>query len=956
MNFQFTHPYYLLLFFPAWAWVIGLFLKSDVQINAWRRWAAFSLRFIITTALIFAIAGCQWLRAQEGMNVFFLFDRSESVPSSQQELAQRYLNESATRKHKEDKAGLLVFGTDAAIEFNPNAVVDVQSINAVVGVQRTDISAAIRLGTAAFPETGQKRLVLLSDGNENIGDAMSALVAAKPLGVTLDILPLAASRARDVSVQKLGLPARAKQGQPFEARIFVNADEAQTGTVKLFRNDEFLGEQPVELAAGKNLFTFPQKLEASGFYRYRVQVEAPGDLLPQNNRATSFVDVRSEPRVLLVSGNPEQDAPLAAALRESKLDLTVARAAAMTDQLAELQSYDAIFLSNVSAGDLGMDRMKLLESAVRDFGVGLVCVGGDNSFTAGAYKNTPMDKLLPVSNEISSKKVLPNGALAIVCHATEFPNGNQWARDTAFAALQALGPQDEMGIVLWDGNNRWLFELQKVGDKASLGRMIAGMNPGDMGDFAAPVVMAHKALKESHANLKHMVVFSDGDPNAPSPEQMQAIVGDRITVSTVMIGGHVMADRMLWMADVGNGRFYDVRSPDELPQIFVKETAVILKSAIVEEPFNPQLVQNSELIRGLGATYPTLRGVVVTEPKPRAEMPLVTEKGDPLLAHWQYGLGRVVAFTSDARPKWAADWMGWPSFRQFWAQMANWSLRRLENADLTTEIAIDQGRGSLSVEALDQDGNFRNFLTLRAAVVSPTGERRDVYLEQTGPGRYEAKFDTKEVGSYLLNLMDMDAGKVRGSMALGASVNYSPEFNSASANLFLLKRLAETGGGQLLDAVNLAANPFNLNRQKTFQPRDLWELLIKLAIVLFVFDVGIRRIQLGREEFERVWAWTRAHAFFWQPKQGPVEADQSLTALLARRDQVRSTRPAPVVAPSEDLFKPRSTPAPTMTAEETDAPAPGVTAVKTAEEKPKAPEEATTTSKLLAAKKRARKK
>lgn len=957
MNFQFTHPEYLLLLPPALAWVIWLFIKSDVQINNWRRWAAGILRLIITAALILAVAGFQWLKKQEGMNVFFLLDRSDSVPAPEQELARDYINRVSASKHKEDKAGLLVFGSEAAIEFNPNPVVDVQKINAVVGSDRTDISAAIRLGTAAFPETGQKRLVLLTDGNENIGNAMSALLAAKPLGVTLDVLPLATSRAHDVSVQKLGLPSKAKQGQPFEARIFVQSDDAQKATIKLFRNDQFLGEQPVELSKGKNLFTFPQKLETSGFYHYTVQVEAPGDVLPQNNRATAFVDVRSKPRVLIVTASEEQDANLIAALRQSDLEIQVVRSAAFTDQLSEMQSYDSIVLSNVSAGDMGMDRMKLLESAVRDFGVGLVCIGGDNSFTAGAYKGTPMDDLLPVKNEISSKKVLPNGALVIVCHATEFPNGNQWARDTAFAALQALGPQDEMGLVLWDGTNRWLFDLQKVGNKAALGRLIAGMNPGDMGDFSVPMEMAHKALKASTANLKHMVVFSDGDPNAPTPAQMQAIVGDRITVSTVMIGGHVMPDRMIWMADVGNGRFYDVRSPDDLPQIFIKETAVILKSAIVEEPFNPQFVQNSELIRGLGSSYPTLRGVVITESKPRAEMPLVTQKGDPLLAHWQYGLGRVIAFTSDAKPKWAADWMGWGSFRQFWAQMANWSLRRVENADLTAQVAIDQGRGSLSVEALDKDGNFRNFLTLKAAVVSPKGERKDVFLEQTGPGRYEAKFDTKEVGTYVLNLMNMQDGKVQGTMPLGASVNYSPEFNSASANMFLLKRLAEAGGGgPMLDPANLASNPFNWDRQRTFQPRDLWELLIKLAIVLFVFDVGVRRIQIGRDEFERMWAWGRAKVFFWKPVKGATDVDQSLGALLARRDQVRSSRPSPVVAPSEELFQPKQPPAPTLTSAESATADKSPTAEKPPEVPPKPADDVSTTSKLLEAKKRARKK
>ena len=133
--------------------------------------------------------------------------------------------------------------------------------------------------------------------------------------------------------------------------------------------------------------------------------------------------------------------------------------------LAEMQSYDAIFLCNIAAGDLGPEAMRLLESAVRDFGVGLVCIGGDQAYAAGGYRGTPLEEMLPVEMELSSKKVLPNGALAIVCHATEFPDGNQWARDIAYAALAALGPQDEMGIVLWDGQNRWLFPWPKWATK-----------------------------------------------------------------------------------------------------------------------------------------------------------------------------------------------------------------------------------------------------------------------------------------------------------------------------------------------------------------------------------------------------------------------------------------------------------------------------------------------------------
>src|SRR6266404_2438233 len=510
MHFQFTHPYYLLVLAPALGWVIWFAWKTDVQMGAWRRWAALVIRVAMVTLLVLALAGLEWLRPLEGMNVFFLLDRSDSVPSPQQEAAKDYVNHSSKQKKNVDKAGVIVFGSEASIESSPNSAVDLQKIQAVVGAERTDLAAAIRLGTAAFPENGQKRLVLLTDGNENIGDAMGAVLAARQqLGVTVDVLPMGVTRANDVSVQKVQVPPKLKKGQAFEIKIFVQADQAQTATVRLYRNEQFLGEQKVELSAGKNLFTFPQTLSEPGFYSYDVRVDAPGDPLPQNNRATGFATVRGEPRVLLVSSDLEQDRQLASALQTARIEIRHVGVKDFPSTLAEMQSYDAIFISNLSAGHLGSERQKLLESAVRDFGVGLVCVGGDQTYAAGGYRGTPLESTLPVSMELDSKKVLPSGAVVLVMHGMEFANGNQVARDCAQGVLAALGPTDEMGVLLWDGNERWLFELQKVANKKNLAQQIAGMNQGDLGSFQHILVMAHDALKKSTANLKHIIVFSD---------------------------------------------------------------------------------------------------------------------------------------------------------------------------------------------------------------------------------------------------------------------------------------------------------------------------------------------------------------------------------------------------------------------------------------------------------------
>lgn len=481
------------------------------------------------------------------------------------------------------------------------------------------------------------------------------------------------------------------------------------------------------------------------------------------------------------------------------------------------------------------------------------------------------------------------------------------------------------------------------------------MNQGDLPSFQGVMTKAYEALSQSTANLKHMIVFSDGDPGSPTRELMDKIAAKRITVSTVLIAGHAGPDTMVWIAGQGRGRFYNVNNAAQLPQIFLKETAVILKSAIFEEPFKPKVAAASEVVRGIAAgEYPTLRGYVCTTPKARAEIPLVSDKGDPLLAHWQYGLGRAVAFTSDAKAKWARDWLGWAKYRQFWSQIAQWSLRRLENASFTSEVDVDQGEGHLSVEALDERGGYRNFLNLQTVVVSPKGERQTVRLEQSGPGRYEARFPTKEAGSYLLNLMEFKDGKLAASQVLGASVNYSPEFSAPEPNLPLLKRLAESGHGKLLDPLDPGDSPFLHDRKKTFQPWDLWEWLVKAALLLFVLDVGIRRIQIDREEWAKWLAAARRGLFFWRPEPRAPEAEESLATLLARRGQVRARLETAPTEPSPELFQPASPPAFEPARDDAPAPAPETPPpdeAAAAGEKP-----GSTASRLLEAKRRARKK
>lgn len=900
MTFQFTEPLWLLLLAPAVAWVLWLAWTSLVESRPARRRVSLGIRLAAVLAVVLATAGLQWLHRVDGMNVMFVLDVSQSVPAGQQTAAREQVRTFVREKPTVDRAGLVVFGGEAALEAQPSATLEVASSSAVVVPdERTDLAGALRLAMAAMPETGQRRLVVFSDGDENAGDALQTAASAKGLETVVDVVPLGGGRPQDVSVERLQLPSRVQENAPFEVKVVVESSHEAPVTVFLFRNDQPLGTQTLTLTPGRNLLTFPQTLAEAGFYTYDLRLDSPDDGIPQNNRASGFTVVAGRPRILVVSQDPSADASLVDALRDSETGIRVIRPGQFPETLAELQSYECLVASNVAATDLTRDQQRMLQTAVRDFGVGFVCIGGDQAFAAGGYRGTPLDEILPVESDLSSRKVLPSGALVLVIDRSGSMKGEKLdlAKEAAMAAAELLTGHDYIGVVAFDGEPWEVVPMGRAGSTREVTAAIGKIGEGG-GTIMAPALdRAHQMLRGVPASLKHVVVLTDGQSVPADFEGMaRAMAGERITLSTVALGTDCDLSLLQRMADEGRGRFYHVPRPGMLPQIFLQETAVILKTAISEQPFVPEVVTATEPLRGLGAAFPTLRGHVVTMPRPRAELALATGQGDPLLAHWQYGLGRVVAFTSDARARWAADWIVWDRYRQFWRQVSRWSLRRLDNAEFNAQVAFEQGGGRLVVEALDEQGGFRNFLDLQAAVSSPKGTRESVRLQQTGPGHYETTFPARETGSYLIHLMESEGGRVVASQVVGASLSYSPEFGVRHSNHGLLQRIAGITGGKEIRPDRPGSNPFFDDRRPTWQPQDLWEDLLRFALVLFVLDVGVRRVAVGREEL-------RALAVFlagWLPRRRERrrvedETSPSLTALLARRDAVRTV----IVRPPE---------------------------------------------------------
>ena len=798
----------------------------------------------------------------------------------------------------------------------------------------------------SFPEDSARRIVLISDGNQNRGNAFEQALQAKAQGIQIDVLPVNYNydNQQEVLVEKVSLPSDVKVGETVNLNVVLRATAPAKGQLQVFQSDSKGGrtpatgnEQPipVDLPRGVSVFTLKQVITEASFYRFVAEFipdRNTADSRAVNNIAEGFTHARGAAKVLLIESKRGEHASLIKALREKKIEVDTLLAPTIDgggdvggDQLptdiGQLQPYDAVILGNVPKDSFSANQIALLEKNVHDMGAGLVMLGGSSSFGAGGWRNTPVEKALPVDMEIKSMKVTGKGALVMIMHASEIAEGNYWQKVVAQEALKTLSPMDMAGMLHWQGTESWLFTLRNIeGNRDIMLRAIDRMTPGDMPDFDPSLIMAAKALGATDAASRLIIVISDGDPTPPSARAIAALKQAKVQVTSVLTAAHgndVQGLRTMQdLATQTKGRFYNVTSPRALPRIYQKETRMISRPLIFErgQPWAPVLAGSTEPIQGLPNSYPGITGLVLTSLKENelVECPLQSPepKGqvNPLLAHWNYGLGRSVAFTSDAGYKWTTGWQNWDHYAAFWSQVIRWSMRPTDNGNLSMTLRREDGKVKVLVDALDKRQQFLNFLQIQGAVVRPDSavgvpdknpNENQLQLVQTAPGRYEATIENAEArGNYFVSLAYKGPDGSKGIVSSGVSVPYSEEYKELRSNQDELESLARITGGSVYDwktkndVIDLPAtvknnNPFR--RDEMTKPasgyQDIWPQLLAAAAFVFLTDVGVRRLA---PDFSAILAKFRKP----QPaNSNQTEAGAHLGRLKATKDQARQGQP-----------------------------------------------------------------
>jgi uncharacterized membrane protein len=975
----FASPRYLLLLLaiPIALW-IGR--RTLAGLDPFRRRAAVTLRVLGIVLLALALAELQWKDVLDEMQVIFVVDQSLSIPKEKDQVALDVVNVATkTMDPRKDRAKLIVFGKDAFPETTLEKDKDVRQTASVIVREHTNIENALKLALDSFDPNVRKRIVLLSDGNETMGDALKGAVpVAKARKARIDVVPLDYAYENDILVDKVVLPTEAKLGEPFKVRVVVNAFKPTAAKLELFEEGVVVESRLVDLHAGTNVEVFDMILKKPNFYRIGARVQAldpKEDTLFQNNEGNGFVFVKGESSVLYVHRNDDEDAisrPLVDALRQERISLQLMPAASFPQHATALQSYDAVILDDVPRDSFSNAQMDAIEFAVNNEGMGLVMIGGEHSFGAGDWRDTPVEKALPVEMDIKQETVIPNGALVLVMHSCEFADGNRWGIQICQASIDTLAPKDQVGLIQYGnmGGVEWVFKLQPATNKQRLKALAGTMTPGDMPDFDAVFVAALDGLKPANAAVKHMILLSDGDPSAPRPEVLAAYKQAHITCSTVIISPHSGKNGpehafMERLANQLGGKCYYVDDPKELPKIFQRETQRVARSLIVNGEFTPRRAARSEILKGIEG-LPALKGHVLTELKPRADMPLVTDKGAPLLAHWQYGAGKALAFTSDATNRWASSWVRWPGFANFWGQAIRWVSKDVQESPFQVSTRVQGERGKIVLDAVDDQGNFIDGLTVEGAVQSPKDERIPVKLKQVAPGRYEADFAAKDVGAYTVSLLSKDKdGKRRNSFTTGMVFPYSEEFKKLQTDRVFLAALARAGDGEVIEPKVALEQPsgkwkgfFARDDKSELDTalRDKWSLVLAVAVVCFLLDVAIRRVAI---DWDKVFA--KVGAVFARGPRREVERIATMDRLMARKQEVRVEKtgaeqaPArPVLAKFDATRAPASTSeAPVVAGSKSPVVRPGEPKPTAPAEKPKQPQEGPFTNRLLEAKRRA---
>ncbi|MBQ6448364.1 MAG: VWA domain-containing protein [Bacillus sp. (in: Bacteria)] len=787
--------------------------------------------------LIVALAIPQVVLPQKETPVVFVMDRSASVQDSGAQQLE-WLEKSLQNKNEKDKYSILSFGEKATIEqMMGKEGLRFPKWDEETGKDHTNIEGAINLASSVFSNNSGGRIVLFTDGNETMGNLTEAAKLLKNRSIELDTVLLDPHQYEDTAVTEVEVPSTLYEGEKAAVSVTIESNTAKTGLLHFYENNNKIISKPIDISEGTNIVPIEFTVEQAGLVTFKAEVELTNDAYAENNKLQVVNMVKTIPQILLVQNSPNE--ALVQALEAAGYKVEVRSSIQLPTVLSGYLNYQSIIFNNIAATDITENQMNLVEKSVKDFGIGFLMTGGENSFGLGGYFQTPIEKLLPVDMDIKWKKEMPSLALMIVLDRSGSMDGSKFslAKEAAARSVELLQESDTLGFIAFDDKPWVIVEPKPLKNKEEVVDKIRSVPVGGGTEIYGSLVEAYDQISDLDVKRKHIILLTDGQSATNNNYEELINNGSKknVTLSTVALGADADRNLLEELAEFGAGRFYDVQDSTVIPSILSRETVMATRTYIEDTPFYPQIKSGYGWDSLFNQGVPEMNAYIATSAKSESTVPIVSTKEDPILAEWQYGLGKTIAFTSDVNGAWAGDWARWNQWSNFITKMVANTLPQYDSEAYSLTVEKEKDRTYLSVSA-DQ----LSMLPIETTITSERGETIEGNTKMIAPGKYEVDIGN-DPGLYFIHVKQTDEDGNISVYQSGFTIPYSDEYLITGINEEKMEELLAITGGIQLQKESQAFRPL---KDPAKQKQEITEVLLFISFLLLFIEIAIRRFGL----------------------------------------------------------------------------------------------------------------
>lgn len=822
------------------------------------RWMlALALRLVLLAVVMIGfMLGIEKSDNQSLPPEILIIDQSESV--TEQARLDAKVFATAWKEARENRS-IITFGTASEVILSDDW--------ASVDAGGSDLNAALQVAEELLGGQ-QGNVLVMTDGLvEDTVSLRDTLIDVQSNGNHIAYIRMATQAYQnDLYMGEIRGSSAVWEGTQFAIQVPIIAPEESAGKLAsvlvLVNGKAYTQLAEFSLKAGENVVEIPFQAGASGVMEIEVRVVQPDDPFSGNDVAYSAVQVYPKPKVLFITTAEREADMYIRKLAGEGVSVEVVSPGEVPGAVSGLDAYQAIILHNILSQDLSLEQMENIRLHVVEKGMGLVILGGRNSYTLGGYQNSILEPLIPVRLAPPDRVERVPVTFLLVLDRSGSMAGDRdtdiapidLTREGAMRAVETLRSDDYLGVITFSGVTTWEVEIGPVGEGLALREAQDKISQieayGGTFMYNALETAVNALLDTDTTDYPHILLMSDGETDRSDDEftrLAQLARSNGITISTIALGSESDPEALSLIAQAGGGRFYQVLNPVDLPEVMISESRAIQAENVQEGVTNAVLnIDGHPILSDIRLDQmPRLSAYVAVQSKASlgAEDVLVSGNyGDPLLAVWQVGLGHVAAWMGDIGEGWVPEMKTWDAQGQFWAQVVRYTLPSPTLGE--SYVAVGESDKQVTV-GLAFDPTTAGSLTGDVPLMALASEQGGVStyrLSQMGPSEFTLNLDKPEMGAYS-GLIQYNLNGERQQLFVPFAVNYPAEwqFEGPEAATEAFNTLLAASGNQETTVEAALAETFDANEPAQF---DWYGFILIVLVLSWPAEVAIRRWQM----------------------------------------------------------------------------------------------------------------